>query len=64
MEKLKVDGETLPDPYSITEDLWLDDVTKWPSVEFGDLYTYTKGPYSYFHDGYMRTHSTRSAHGM
>ena len=49
LEKLKVDGETLPDPYGITEDLWLDDVTKWPSVEFGDLYTYlidTKGPFT------------------
>ena len=49
MEKLKVDGETLPNPYGITEDLWLDDVTKWPSVEFGDLYTYpinTKGPFT------------------
>ena len=49
LEKLKVDGETLPDPYGITEDLWLDEVTKWPSVEFGDLYTYlidTKGPFT------------------
>ena len=49
LEKLKVNGETLPDPYGITEDLWLDDVTKWPSVEFGDLYTYlidTKGPFT------------------
>ena len=49
MEKLRFDDETLPDSYGITEDLWLDDVTKWPSVEFGDLYTYlivTKGPFT------------------
>lgn len=40
LEKLKINGETLPDPYSITEDQWLDDVSKWPTLEFGDLYTY------------------------
>ena len=39
-EKLNIDGETLPDPYGITDDQWLDDVSKWPTVEFGDVYTY------------------------
>ena len=40
LEKLYIDGETLPDPYNITDDQWLDDVSKWPTVEFGDVYTY------------------------
>ena len=38
--KLNIDGETLPDPYGITDDQWLDDVSKWPTVEFGDVYAY------------------------
>lgn len=45
VEKLK----NLPDPYGIPEALWLDDVTKWPSIEFGDIYMYlidSKGPYT------------------
>ena len=45
-EKLTFDGEVLPDPYTISEDHWVDDVPKWPNVEFGDLYVYlvdTKG---------------------
>ena len=40
LEKLNIDGETLPDPYGITDDQWLDDVSKWPTVVFGDVYTY------------------------
>ncbi len=47
--KLQIDGEKLPDPYEILDTLWQDDVTKWPNMEFGDLYTYlrdTKGPYT------------------
>ena len=29
--------------------MWMEDITKWPSIEFGDLYTYlieSKGPYT------------------
>ena len=37
--KLTVGEVDLPDPYSIPDDMWLDDTTKWPSLEFGDLYT-------------------------
>lgn len=40
LEKLRIDGETLPDPYAISEDLWTDDVSSWPNFEFGNLYTY------------------------
>ena len=39
-EKLTVDGKEIQDPYKIPVDSWIDDVTKWPKVEFGDLYTY------------------------
>ena len=38
--KLTVGEEDLPDPYGIPDDTWLDDTTKWPSLEFGDLYMY------------------------
>lgn len=31
---------SLPDPYSISEDKWMDDVGLWPPVEFGEIYTY------------------------
>jgi len=40
-DKLKTDYEVLPDPYSVSDDQRVDelDVRKWPSVEFGDLYS-------------------------
>ena len=28
------------DPYKLPEDKCVDDVSKWPSVEYPDLYTY------------------------
>ena len=48
-EKLRIDDEVLPDPYSIEEDLWADDITQWPDLQFGDIYSYlihTEGPYT------------------
>ena len=48
-EKLTVDGKEIQDPYEIPADSWIDDITKWPKVEFGDLYTYlieTKGQFT------------------
>ena len=47
--KLTVGEEDLPDPYGIPDGMWLDDTTKWPSLEFGDLYMYlieSKGSYT------------------
>ncbi len=40
--KLMLDGDDvgLPDPYNISSDLWLNDVTEWPNLEFGDLFMY------------------------
>ena len=36
--KLRISGVTLPDQYdSIDQELWTDDVTRWPTFEFGDL---------------------------
>ena len=68
-EKLMVDGKEIQDLYEILDDSWIDDVTKWPRVVFGDLYTKTKGhfmkenlraykslkAYNYFYNGYVRT---------
>ena len=39
LEKLKIDKETLPDPYAIAENLWKDDVSFWPNFEFGGFFT-------------------------
>lgn len=41
LEKLKIGGQVLSDPYSMPdEDCWCNDVTKWPELLFGDIYTY------------------------
>ena len=34
------DSKALIDPYEIGEDKWKDDITLWPPVDFGDIYTY------------------------
>ena len=39
----------IPDPYSIADDLQVDNPAKWPNLEFGDIYVYlinTKGMYT------------------
>ena len=36
-EKLAFDSEELPDPYAVPDEKWVDDITKWPSVEYGDI---------------------------
>ena len=49
VEKLKVDGSELKDPYSIAESQWTEDMKAWPEIHFGDIYTYlidTKGIYT------------------
>ena len=49
VEKLTIRDEVLPDPYSIGEESWTDDMTQWPDLVYGDLYSYlieTKGPYT------------------
>ena len=38
-EKLKLESEELRDPYALSENEWCDDITKWPSVEYGDIIT-------------------------
>ena len=61
-----VDGKEIQDLYEIPADSWIDDITKWSKVKFGDLYTYliaTKGlkayksleAYNYFYNGYVWT---------
>ncbi|KAH7976203.1 hypothetical protein HPB52_009810 [Rhipicephalus sanguineus] len=47
VEKLQVNGEQYPDPYTISG--WINDPKRWPNVRFGDIYIYlvnTRGPYS------------------
>ena len=42
VEKLTIRDEVLPDPYSIGEESWMDDmtrVTQWPDLVYGDLYS-------------------------
>ena len=44
-----VQKNTKPDPYEIKEEFWIDNVSKWPSVEFPALYMYfieTPGGYT------------------
>ena len=38
--KLKIGGQVLSDPYSMDEDHWYDDMTKWPELLCGNVYTY------------------------
>ena len=45
----KLKADSLPDSYSIPAGSWSDDVTKWPSIDFGDVYSYlieTTGPFT------------------
>ena len=49
MEKLKVDSRELDDPFAINEDQWSDNLSQWPELELGNIYTYlieTKGVYT------------------
>ena len=39
-EKLSTKSEILPDPYSLFEEEWIDNITKWTSIEFSDVYNY------------------------
>ena len=43
------DSDITTDPYQIDHDEWNDDITLWPPVEFGEIYTYlidTPGPFT------------------
>ena len=40
LEKLKIDGRELDDPFGIDDDQWSEDLTQWPELKFGVLYTY------------------------
>ena len=40
LEKLKIDGRELDDPFGIDGDQWSEDLTQWADLEVGDLYTY------------------------
>ena len=43
------DPDIAIDPYQIDNGKWKDDITLWPPVEFGEIYTYlidTPGPFT------------------
>ena len=40
LNKLKISGHELDDPFGIDEDQWSEDLTKWLELEFGDVYMY------------------------
>ena len=45
----KLEQFSLEDPFAITDEEWSEDLSKWPEVEFGNVYTYlinTKGVYT------------------
>ena len=49
LEKLTIDSLQLDDPLAIDESQWSKDLSQWPELEFGDIYTYlieTKGVYT------------------
>ena len=49
LQKLRIGGIGLPDPFGIDKGLWSEDVKRWPTMEFGDLYSYlvnTEGTYT------------------
>ena len=42
------------DPYALSKDEWCDDTTKWPSIEYGNIYNYlikSKGCYTRVSEG-------------
>ena len=39
-EKLAFDSEELPDQYAVPDEKWVDDITKWPSIGYEDIYNY------------------------
>ena len=48
-EKLMLESERTPDPYAVQDREWCDDITKWPTVLYGDVYNYlieSKGRYT------------------
>jgi len=38
LEKLLIEGVTLPDLYAIAEKQWSDDISLWPDLHYGDVY--------------------------
>lgn len=48
-EKCQIEGVTLPDPYGVKDEVWSEDLSLCPDLQFGDIYTYlieTKGQYT------------------
>ena len=39
-ERVAFDSEELPSLYAVPDKKWVDDITKWLSIVYGDIYTY------------------------
>jgi len=48
-EKLQIEGVSMPDPYELGDEVWSDDMSLWPDLQYGDIYNYlieSKGQYT------------------
>ena len=61
-QNLKIDGEVIPDPYSLGETKWSEDLSKWPNLEFGDLYTYLIDSVGIFTKEKLKAYKSLEAH--
>jgi len=43
LEKLSIDGKFIPEPFSVGQDLSMDDMTLWPDLLHQDVYLKLKG---------------------
>ena len=42
LEKLKKGSFSVEDPFSIDDGQWSEDLSQWPELEFGDIYSYLR----------------------
>jgi hypothetical protein len=63
-QKLAYDKETktLPDPYGINNENWVNDPCLWPELEFGQVYTYLIETPSLFSPTSMKAYKSLEAY--
>ncbi|WAQ97892.1 ING4-like protein [Mya arenaria] len=54
--------KTLPDPYKVPDEKWSRDLTNWPSLDFGQLYTYLILSPALFNPTSMRNYKSLEAY--
>ena len=40
IDKLTVEDQRIPDPYTLPGECWENDCSKWPNIEYGDVWNY------------------------